>query len=55
MAKQKRTLPLVLALVLAVGLIVAGGVTIGFAQTITLLAIASTVLIFYLIIQTSQA
>jgi hypothetical protein len=55
MAKPKRNLPLILVLALAVGLIAAGSAAIGFAPTLTLLAIASTILIFYLIIQTSRA
>jgi len=54
MTRSPRTLPLILA-VIAIGILVAGGLTIGFAQTITLLAIASTVVVFYLLIQTSRA
>lgn len=54
MVKSSRTPWLVLALI-AIAVVVAGAVTIGFAQTITLLAIASTFVVFYLIIQTSRA
>lgn len=54
MVKSSRTPWLVLAL-LAIVLVVAGAVTIGLAQTITLLAIASTFVIFYLFIQISRA
>ena len=49
----KATLILVLAVLIAA--IIAGGIAIGFAQTITLVAVASTVLIFYLLIRTSLA
>lgn len=45
----------VLFLVLALALIVAGGFTIGIAQTITLLAIAATFIVFYLIVAVSRA
>lgn len=55
MAQSSRNPLPVLALVLAIAVIAAGTFTIGFAPTITLLAIASTVLVFYLIIQTSRA
>lgn len=44
-----------LFLVLALVLIVAGGFTIGIAQTITLLAIAATFIVFYLIVAVSRA
>jgi hypothetical protein len=44
-----------LFLVLALALIVAGGFTIGIAQTITLLAIAATFIVFYLIVAVSRA
>ena len=47
--------PLLLALVIAIAVIVGGGLTIGFAPTITLLALVSTAVVFYLIIQTSRA
>lgn len=55
MAKSIPTFPLVLTLVLVVALITAGGIAIGFAQTITLLAIVATFVVFYLLIRTSLA
>ena len=54
MAKTSRIVSLVLAL-LAAGLLVAGGLTIGFAPTLTLVALVATVVVFYLIVQTSNA
>ncbi len=44
-----------LFLVLALALIVAGSFTIGFVQTVTLLAIVATFVVFYLIVAVSRA
>lgn len=53
MTKPSRALPFVLALIALIGVFIAGGMTIGFAPTLTLLAIVMTVVIFYLLLQTT--
>lgn len=53
MAQATQTMRFTLVLALAAAVIVAGGLTIGFAQTLTLLALASTLLVFYLMIHIS--
>lgn len=54
MARSSRTISLALPVVTALGLIVVGGLSVGLAQTFTFLALASTVLIFYLMIHISM-
>lgn len=54
MARSSRTMSLVLPVAAALGLIVAGSLSVGLAQTFTFLALASTVLIFYLMIHISM-
>lgn len=53
MAQSSRPLPIILALVVVIGAFIAAGLTIGFAPTLTLTAIAMTVLVFYLLLQTT--
>lgn len=53
MTRSLPPLSIFLVLAIAVALVVAGGITIGFAPTITLLAVAATALIFYLMIHIS--
>ena len=54
MASSSRTVSLVLAVGAVAGLLVLGGLSIGLAQTLTFLALASTVVIFYLMIHISM-
>ena len=53
MAQATRTMRFTLVLVLLLALVVAGVATVGLAQTLTLLALVSTFVIFYLMIHIS--
>ncbi len=53
MAQATQTMRLTLVLAVVLGLVVAGAVTFGIAQTLTLAAIISTFVIFYLMIHIS--
>ncbi len=53
MAQTTRTLPFAILLAVVAALIIAGAVTFGVAQTITLFAIFAMVVIFYLMIHIS--
>ena len=51
MVQPSRSMRVALALMLAAALtVVAGSVAIGFWQTLTLLAVAATVVVFYLLV-----
>lgn len=54
MTRTARIASIVLALGAAIALIVAGGLAIGFAQTATLLAIATTLVMFCLLVRVSM-
>lgn len=47
--------PIAIGLVVAVAIVVAGSFAIGFWQTLTLLAVAATFAVFYLLIHGSRA
>ncbi len=54
MASSSRTMSLILALGAVAGLLVLGGLSVGLAQTLTFLALASTAAIFYVMIHISM-
>lgn len=55
MSQTSRPLPTILMLAVVLGVFIAGGLTIGFAPTLTFLALAATALVFYLLLQTTRA
>jgi len=55
MAEDTPLMPIAIGIVVAVALMVAGSFAIGFWQTLTLLAIAATFAVFYLLIHGSRA